>query len=200
MHTTASDGVLTPSALVQLARTRKIDIIAITDHDTTGGLIEAQAAANGMPIIVPAIDISTEHHGADVDVLGYCLEPTNTIFQNRLELSRRNRISRAGAIVEKLADLGVPVRMERVLELANGGSVCRPHIAQALVEAGHVEGLRDAFDRYLGNGAPAYIPGDKLSPQEAIDLIHTAGGVAILAHPALVPSYAALIEILMPLG
>ncbi|MEO8606330.1 MAG: PHP domain-containing protein [Chloroflexota bacterium] len=200
MHTTASDGVLSPSALVQLARTRKIDIIAITDHDTTGGLIEAQAAANGMPIIIPAIELSAEHEGADVDILGYCIDPANTIFQNRLALSRRNRITRAEAMVEKLADLGVPIRMERVLELANGGSVCRPHIARALVEAGHVEGLRDAFERYLGSGAPAYIPGDKLSLQEAIDLIHTAGGVAILAHPALVPDYLALIELMLPLG
>src|ERR1700741_2596182 len=164
MHTTASDGVLTPSALVQLARTRKLDIIAITDHDTTGAFTEAQAAANGMPIIIPAIELSAEHLGADVDILGYCFDPANTTLQNRLEKSRHNRITRAGAMVEKLADLGVPVRMERVLELSNGGSVCRPHIARALVEAGHVEGLRDAFERYLGNGAPAYIPGEKLSP------------------------------------
>ena len=200
MHTTASDGVLTPSALVQLVRARKIDIIAITDHDTTGAFIEAQAAAGEMPIIIPAIELSAEYYGADVDILGYYIDPANTIFQNRLEQSRRNRITRAQAMVEKLADLGVPVRFERVLELANGGSVCRPHIARALVEAGHVEGLRDAFDRYLGNGAPAYLPGDKLSPQAAIDLIHTAGGAAVLAHPALVPDYAALIEMLIPLG
>jgi predicted metal-dependent phosphoesterase TrpH len=200
MHTTASDGVLTPPALVLLARTRKIDIIAITDHDTTGGLAEAEAAANGMPMIIPAIELSTEHHGDDVDILGYCIDPTHPVLQNRLEQSRQKRITRAEAMVKRLSELGVPVRMERVLEIADGGSVCRPHIARALVEAGHAEGLRDAFERYIGNGAPAYIPGDKLTPKEAIDLIHTAGGAAVLAHPALVPNYAALIAELIPLG
>jgi predicted metal-dependent phosphoesterase TrpH len=200
MHTTASDGVLSPEVLVQLARKRKLDVIAITDHDTTGGIGTAQAESNGIPIVIPGIELSAEHQGADVDILGYCIDPTNTILQSRLALSRKNRITRAGAMVERLADLGAPVRMERVLELANGGSVCRPHIARALVEAGHVEGLQDAFERYLGNGAPAYIPGNKLTPGEAIDLIHTAGGVAVLAHPALVPNYAALIEMLIPLG
>jgi len=200
MHTTASDGALSPSALVQLARKRKIDIIAITDHDTTGGIPAAQAAAQGMPLLIPGIELSATAAGADVDILGYCIDPAQADFQARLCQSRAQRITRAGAMVERLAVLGAPIRLERVLELAAGGSVCRPHIAQALVEAGYVEGLREAFERYLGSSAPAYIPGDKLTPTEAIDLIHRAGGAAVLAHPALVPDYAALIERLVRAG
>jgi 3',5'-nucleoside bisphosphate phosphatase len=200
LHTTASDGVLQPAALVQLARKRKIDIIAITDHDTTGGLGEAQATSNGSPILIPAIELSAEQHGTDIDILGYFIDPNHTAFQARLTQSRIDRVTRARAMVERLSDLGVPISIDRVLELAHGGSVCRPHIAQALVEAGHVEGLRDAFDRYLGNGTPAYLPGKKLTPLEAIDLIHNAGGVAILAHPSLVPDYATMIESLLPAG
>lgn len=200
LHTTASDGVLQPAALVQLAHKRKIDIIAITDHDTTGGWAEAHEAANGSPLLIPAIELSAEHDGKDVDILGYFIDPANTAFQARLAQSRIDRVTRARAMVERLSDLGVPVAIERVLELADGGSVCRPHIARALVEAGHVEGLRDAFDRYLGNGAPAYLPGKKLTPLEALNLIHNAGGVAILAHPSLVPDYAVLIEALLPAG
>jgi predicted metal-dependent phosphoesterase TrpH len=177
-----------------------MDIIAITDHDTTAGFTEAQTAANGSPLIIPGIELSAEHHGADVDILGYLIDPANSTLQSQLTTLREGRLKRAQAMVKRLDALGVPVSMERVLELADGGSVCRPHIARALAEAGHVEGLQDAFTRYLGNGAPAYLPGQKLSPEAAIDLIHTAGGVAILAHPALVADYAALIERLIPAG
>jgi len=191
--------VLSPSALVQLARQRRLAIIAITDHDTTDGIAEAQSAAGLAPIVIPGIELSAEYEGADVDILGYFTDSANIAFQERLTQLREGRIKRARGMVGRLARLGVPVSMERVLELARG-TVGRPHIAQALVEAGHAENLHEAFDRYLGNGAPAYLPGEKLSSAEAIDLIHTAGGAAVLAHPALVPDYATLIQRLVPAG
>jgi 3',5'-nucleoside bisphosphate phosphatase len=174
-------------------------VIAITDHDTTGGLAEAQSAASGAPILIPAIELSSEQDGEEIDILGYLIDPGNEVFQARLAQLREGRITRARGIVERLAALGVPIAIERVMELAKG-TVGRPHIARALVEAGHVEGIGEAFDRYLSSGAPAYLPGDKLSPSEAIDLIHSAGGVAVMAHPALVSGYAALVEQFVPLG
>jgi predicted metal-dependent phosphoesterase TrpH len=200
LHTTASDGRLSPTALVQLARARKIDIMAITDHDTTGGIAEALAAANGSPLLIPGIELSTAYDAEDADLLGYFINPADADLQTRLAALREGRVERARGMIERLADLGAPVDMQRVLAFAAGGTVGRPHIARALIEAGHVEGIGEAFERYLANGAPAYLSGDKLSPPEAIDLIHSAGGVAVLAHPALVDGYAALVERLVPAG
>jgi predicted metal-dependent phosphoesterase TrpH len=191
---------LQPAELVELARRHKIDVIAITDHDTTGGLAAAVAAAEGSPFLIPGIELSTEYQGEDVDILGYFIDPAETAFQERLGQLRAGRIKRARAMVELLERLNVPIAFERVLELAKGGSMCRPHLAQALVEAGHVEHISEAFQRYLGNGRLAYLPGQKLKPEEAIRLLHGAGGVAVLAHPALVTDYAAVVEKLVPMG
>jgi predicted metal-dependent phosphoesterase TrpH len=200
LHTTASDGQLTPTELVQLARQQGLNVIAITDHDTTNGIEEAQQAAQGSPVVIPGIELSAEDDGRDVHTLGYFLNINNEAFQQQLARFRDDRLHRGQRIVEKLAQLQMPVDWQKVLAFADGGAVGRPHIARAMVEAGYVATVREAFDRYLYNGGPAYVARRRLSPEEAIELIHSAGGVAVLAHPGLVTDYEAIVERLVPAG
>ncbi|MBI5667599.1 MAG: PHP domain-containing protein [Chloroflexi bacterium] len=200
LHTTASDGQLAPSALVRLAQAQRLDVIAITDHDTTAGLAEAEQAAGGLPVIILGIELSAEDARLDVHVLGYFFDAQDEAFQAVLARFRDDRERRGQKIVVKLAELGLPVAWERVLALANGGAVGRPHVARALVEAGYVESVKEAFDRFLYTGGPAYVPRERLTPEGAIDLIHGAGGAAVLAHPGLLPDYAVMVVRLVSAG
>lgn len=200
LHTTASDGQLTPSDLIQRARAQRLEVIAITDHDTTAGVAEARSADGGALVIIPGIELSAEDNQLDVHVLGYFIDSQNAAFQAALAHFRDDRTRRGQQMVTKLAALGLPVAWERVLALADGGSVGRPHVARALVEAGYVVSVRDAFDRYLHNGGPAYVARERLTPEGAVDLLHRAGGAAVLAHPGLLPDYAAMVERLTPAG
>lgn len=200
LHTTASDGQLAPAELVELACARALEAIAITDHDTIAGVAEAQAAAHGRLLVLPGIELSAEDDGQDVHVLGYLLDAAAPGFQARLASFRDDRLTRAQRIVARLAALGCPIAWERVLALANGGAVGRPHIARALVEAGHVASMDEAFSRYLYTGGPAYVSRERLSPEAAVALIRGAGGAAVLAHPGLVAGYAPLVERLAAAG
>jgi predicted metal-dependent phosphoesterase TrpH len=200
LHTTASDGQLTPGELVAFACSARLDIIAITDHDTTDGIAEAQAAANGALNVLPGIELSAEEDGLDVHMLGYLIDVEDAAFQARLAAFRDDRVFRARRIVDKLAELKVPIAWERVQAIAGEGSIGRPHIARAMIEAGHVPTIADAFDRYLRTGGPAYVSRQRLSPEEAVDMIHRAGGVAVMAHPGLVRDYLAIIDRLVPAG
>ncbi len=200
LHTTASDGQLRPVELVQLARKLHLNTIAITDHDTTDGLREAQQAAEGSPVVVPGIELSAEENEVDVHMLGYFVQPDDTAFQTALTRFRSDRLNRGQAMVEKLVALGKPIQWERVLALADGGSVGRPHVARALLEAGHVGSVNEAFDIYLRHGGPAYVSRKRMSPEEAVALIHAAGGVAVMAHPGLVPDYLPMLERLVSAG
>lgn len=204
MHTTASDGQYAPSDIVTLARQRGLDVIAITDHDTTEGYQEARRAVslNGGPLeILPGIELSAEDESGDVHMLGYLFDADAPHFQQQLEQFRQDRFYRAEKIVRRLDALGLPVAWPRVVEIAGGGAIGRPHIARALVEAGYVNSIAEAFERYIHNGGPAYVARRRMSPEEAIALIHRAGGVAVMAHPALVPGYLTLLkERLIPAG
>jgi predicted metal-dependent phosphoesterase TrpH len=202
LHTNASDGQFTPSELVNLARKYSLDVIAITDHDTTDGIREAQEASSvtGTPLVIPGIELSAEDTAGDVHVLGYYVDLGSTHFEERIASFRADRYSRGQRILQRLAAMGMPLQWERVLAIAEDGSIGRPHIARALVEAGYVESVRDAFDRYLYNDGPAYVPRARLSPEEAVALIHSAAGVAVLAHPGLLPDYAAIVRRLVPVG
>lgn len=201
MHTTASDGQYAPPELVGLARQRGLNIIAITDHDTTAGLEEALQAAHGAPLIIPGIELSAESEVGDVHMLGYFLDTTHTAFQDRLTRFRQDRQQRAERITQRLTDLGMPVEWQRIVAIANGGAIGRPHIARALLEAGYVNSISEAFDRYLYNGGPAYVARQRLSPEEAVALVHSAGGAAVMAHPGLVRNYGKLlVERLIPAG
>ncbi|HAA94657.1 MAG TPA: PHP domain-containing protein [Dehalococcoidia bacterium] len=185
LHTLASDGRLTPTELVKLAVTQGLKTISITDHDSTEGLAEAYEAAKEFPDlrIIPGIEMSADIPGDEVHVLGYFLDYHDEEFQSTLTEFRRGRVDRAKVMVEKLDALGVHVEWERVLHFAGDASVGRPHIALAMVEAGHCEEPKDAFDVYLGNDGLAYYDRPKLAPAEGVELIKRVGGVPVLAHP-----------------
>lgn len=186
LHSTASDGIHTPARLVQICLEQGLRFISLTDHDSTGGIREALAAAAGTPLtVIPGVEISTDANAAnEIHILGYYVDCSYGPLQERLTTLRESRSNRAHKVVDLLAANGVPVSWERIHDLAGSGSIGRPHIAQALVEARYVDSVETAFRRYLGRGAPAYVPRDKLSPQEAIHLIWEAGGIPVLAHPS----------------
>lgn len=185
---------------MQIARERLINVIAITDHDTTGGMTQAEQAALGAPVVIPGIELSAESDGHNIHMLGYFLNVSDTAFQARLTELRQDREERAREMVRKLAALNMPLDWTDILRLAAGGAIGRPHIARALIERGYVRGAHEAFERYIGSGGPAYVPRAPVSPEDAIELIHSAGGVAVMAHPGLVPGYMEMVERLVPAG
>ncbi|MDP7579197.1 MAG: PHP domain-containing protein [SAR202 cluster bacterium] len=185
LHTTHSDGTLTPKELVNLCSARGLKVIAITDHDSTEGLPEAmQAAARVQNLeIIPGIELSTDLNGQEVHILGYFINHCDPELQRILNELRDGRINRARIIVDKLSEIGVHISWDRVQELSGGGAIGRPHIAQAIVEAKYVEYPKDAFNQYLGRGQPAYIGRSKLTPQSAIRLLIERGAFPVMAHP-----------------
>jgi predicted metal-dependent phosphoesterase TrpH len=185
-HSTASDGRLTPTELVRLALERGLTAIALTDHDTTDGVAEAQAAARGTGLeVIAGVEINTESEDGDVHFLGYFVRPDDAAFQAHLATLRNARLGRARLMVEKLARLGLPLDWERVQAIAGEGAVGRPHVARALLERGYITTISEAFEKYIGHEGPAYVPRYRLTPEEAIAMIRAAGGVASLAHPAM---------------
>jgi predicted metal-dependent phosphoesterase TrpH len=185
IHSTASDGTLTPSEVVRLALARGLAVIALTDHDTMSGVAEAQAAAAGTRLqVIAGVEINAKGHGASLHVLGYCVDPENPSLAEKLQAMRDARLERAREMVERLREMGMPLVWEEVQALAGGESVGRPHVARALVERGYVATVREAFERVIGHGGPAHVPRLRLSPAETIRAIADAGGVPVLAHPA----------------
>lgn len=186
-HTTASDGTLAPAEQVRWAAEQGLAAVGITDHDTISGLPEALEAGARLGIeVVPGCELSTEVGKTEIHLLAYYFNPAEPGLSALLAQMRGGRRARAAQSVAKLHQLGhTGVKLERVLELG-GESVGRPHIAQAMVEAGVVRTLTEGFDRFLSRDRPAYVPRPKLTPQEAIAAVRTAGGVIILAHPGLI--------------
>lgn len=185
LHTLASDGRLSPTELIQLVANQGLETISITDHDSTEGLAEAYEAAKEFPYmrIIPGIEMSADIPGDEVHVLGYFLDYHDVEFQETLTELRRGRVGRAQVMVEKLVALGKPVEWERVLHFAGDGTVGRPHIALAMVEAGYFKEPKEAFEEYLGNDGLAYYDRPKLNPTESVAMIRKVGGVPVLAHP-----------------
>ncbi len=198
-HTTASDGLYAPEALVRLAQARGLTSLAITDHDTTNSIAPAQHAASASLTIIPGIELSSYSDGMDIHILGYYFTDTPD-FQRQLIQFREDRMTRGQKILAKLSSLGVPVEWMRVKQIAAGGAIGRPHIAQALLEAKHVSSRQEAFDRYLDADAPAYVARTLLTPETAIQLLHGVGGVAVLAHPGLIKGYQTLMGRLVSAG
>jgi predicted metal-dependent phosphoesterase TrpH len=184
-HSSYSDGVLSPTALVDLAYRRGVRTLALTDHDITDGLPEAFAAARRYPdfTLIPGIEMSTDVPGNEVHVLGYFIDWQDEAFQVELANLRSSRLDRGRKMVEKLWQLGMPLSWERVQEIAGVGAVGRPHLAQALVEAGYVAAFDEAFDLYLGRNARAYVGREKKAPEEVVAMLDQLGGLAVLAHP-----------------
>lgn len=185
LHSTFSDGRLTPTELVDLAYRNGVRIMSLTDHDNVDGLPEAFAAAGryaGLTFI-PGIEMSTDVPGNEVHILGHFIDWHDEAFLRKLGLLQDSRLGRARRMVEKLNGLGKPVAWQRVEEIAGDGSVGRPHIALALVEAGHVSTVNEAFDLYLSRTGPAYVDREKLDPAEVVGMLLGVGGLATLAHP-----------------
>jgi predicted metal-dependent phosphoesterase TrpH len=186
LHTTASDGRLTPAELVALALERGLEVISVTDHDTISGIGEALIAAGGggRITVVPGVEINTDLATGELHVLGYFIDFLNGDLVGALARIRESRVGRAQKMLAKLRELGLPLEWQRVLDLARGESICRPHIAQAMLEKGYVSDEREAFERYIGRDGPAYIGREKVGPADAVRIVKQAGGIPVLAHPA----------------
>jgi len=183
-HSTASDGSRGPGDVVREAKRVGLSALALTDHDTVGGVEEATAVGATLGVrVVAGVELSAVEGDLETHILGLHLADTREL-ETRLVDLREMRRSRAERMVTRLNELGVRIELTAVLEQAAGGAIGRPHVARALIAEGWATDFRDAFDRYLGNGKPGYVPKDKLGVREAIGLIHRTGGLAILAHPA----------------
>jgi predicted metal-dependent phosphoesterase TrpH len=183
MHSTASDGSRAPADVVLAARKASLAAIALTDHDSVAGLAEAREAGARLDVrVINGVELSAVEGDTETHILGLHLADTGVLDRGLGEL-RNMRERRATRIVERLNELGVQVEYADVLSQANGGALGRPHVARAMVASGWATDLRDAFDRYLGAGRPAYVAKDQLSMPDAIAMIHAAGGLAVLAHP-----------------
>ncbi len=184
-HTTASDGSLTPTELVTLASQIGLDALAVTDHDTVDGIAEAVEAAQHIGLeLIPGIELAVEYTSGRFHMLGYDIDPSSKTLSDRLTLLKHNRLQRNVRIVEKLQSLGFDISMADVERESRGGQIGRPHLAAALVRKKLASSSAEAFETYLKDGALAHVPKDKISLQEGIDLIHSAGGKAVMAHPS----------------
>jgi predicted metal-dependent phosphoesterase TrpH len=187
MHTTASDGRCTPRELVDRVVAAGITIMAVTDHDTTASYAEIDTLARSRGIdAIPGIEITAVEAGRDVHMLGYFLNPTDTRLIEFLRVQRETRVKRVHAIAARLAELGVPIDLDALLDEAQrnlGRSIGRPQVARALQAAGHVANTKEAFDRFLSNDGPAFVSRPGSPPEVVIGIIHRAGGIASLAHP-----------------
>lgn len=199
LHTTVSDGTLTPSALVRRAAARGLKYIAVTDHDTVAGIPEALTAAEEFPGLtcIPGIEISAEIETGEAHVLGYFLDYRDAELNRRLRQLQESRQHRAERMVAKLNRLGLPLEIARVREIAGEGSLGRPHLAAAMLELGYITEFAEAFNKYIGRGGPAYVPREKITPREAVEIILNARGLPVLAHPftvsAVAPKVAAMV-------
>jgi len=186
-HSTASDGIYSPTELLHCAKGTGLRVLALTDHDSTGGLDEAAQVAGKLDIdFIPGIEINTDVAGGEVHVLGYFPEYQRPAFQAVLKILRDARERRGQRMVELLNEQDINVSWERVREIAQG-SVGRPHVAKALQEAGYVQTIGEAFDKYIGKGCHAYVPRYKLTPEDAVHLIASANGLSVIAHPVELP-------------
>ena len=183
MHSTASDGSRAPADVVQAAKKASLVAIALTDHDSVAGLAEAQAAGVTFGVrVVNGVELSAVEGETETHLLGLHLRAT-AVLEHGLGELRQMRTRRARSIVDRLNALGVTLAFEDVLAQAGAGVVGRPHVARAMIAEGWATDARDAFDRYLGAGRPAFVAKEQLSMRDAIAMIHTAGGLAVLAHP-----------------
>lgn len=183
VHTTASDGALAPAAVVEAAAAAQLYAIAITDHDTVDGLAEAAEAGARLGVrIVPGVELSSHFEDEELHLLGLHLANRDAMRDALADLQEQ-RVVRAQRIVETLNAHGIPVTMDAVLREAGDGAVGRPHIARAMLAGGWVREFREAFDKWIGWGRPAYMAKDRFDVADAIALVHKAGGLAVWAHP-----------------
>lgn len=183
-HTTYSDGVLSPFELLDLAKAKGISIISITDHDTVEGIEGAIDYGKNLGIeVIPGVEISSDIDGSEVHFLGYFIDYTNKELNKYLKFFRDERFERAKRIIKKLNKLGISITIDDVLSISKNSPVCRPHIAKALLEKGYVKLFNQAFQKYIGDNAPAFEKKIYVAPQSALKIINDAGGLTFIAHP-----------------
>jgi len=183
-HTVNSDGTLTSTELVELAKEKRIKALALTDHDTTSGLDEAIAAGKKQGVeLIPGIEISAVYDPGTMHILGYFIDHHSKKLQSELIGLQEDRSERNLKIIEKLNSLGVKITLDEVIQESGGGQVGRPHFARVLVKKGYARDIQDAFNKYLAKGAQAYVDKRRISPQDGIRMVREAGGIAVLAHP-----------------
>lgn len=202
IHTNASDGKFTPAEIVQRAHEIGLSYIALTDHDSMEGVAPGREAASHLSglTLIPGVEINTYTPSGEVHILGYYCDCENQEMKDNLARLRISRIERAQKMVNKLRSMGLKIDFERVQELAGTGSVGRPHVAQALLEKGYIYTFKEAFNKYIGYGGPAYVERDKITPAEAVGLILRAHGVPVMAHPFTSENPESLITALKPAG
>jgi predicted metal-dependent phosphoesterase TrpH len=187
LHTTASDGRCTPWELVDRVVEAGITVMAVTDHDTTGAVADVQAYAHERGIsAIAGIEITANEEGRDIHILGYFIDPGHAPFVEVLQRQRTIRRERVEAIGARLAELGMPIDVPALIEATaqqSGKSLGRPQIARAMIQAGHVTSVREAFDHWLATDRPAFIPRSGPAPEDVIAIVHAAGGLVSLAHP-----------------
>lgn len=190
VHSTFSDGVYSPSKLVDYAVEKGLSGIAITDHDTVDGVGEAIRRASIYKdfIVIPGIELSTEYNNEEVHILGYKIDYKMEYLLKILQYLQNTRSDRATKIVDKLKKHGIKISYKDVIKISGDGAIGRPHIAHSLVQKGYVRTIREAFVKYLAKGAIAYVPKQKLTPLCAINIIKKAGGFSVAAHPGLLKS------------
>jgi predicted metal-dependent phosphoesterase TrpH len=189
-HSTASDGTLTPGALVERALNAGLSVIALTDHDTVEGIVEAQSAAAGTGLeVIPGIELSSDSGSAELHILGYFIDSDSKPLNDHIRWCREKRVERIEKICRRLTELGLPVSVEDVLALSGSGSVGRPHVARVMIALGYVDSVGEAFNRYIADGQPGFVPRENVPPARAIAAINLAYGVAVLAHPLFTPGY-----------
>lgn len=199
IHTTASDGILTPLEIIDMAVEIGLKGIAVSDHDTVAGLGQARQYLDTTSYsldFIPAIELNTDAGEDEVHILGYFIDPENVALNQRLQEIHDSRYHRAEQMVSRLQELGVKITFEQVQALAQGELIARPHIARALKNNQYCTTIREAFDKYIGRGSPGYVPRYKFLPQEAMELIKNAGGISVLAHPGLIKNKHKVTEII----
>lgn len=199
IHTIASDGILSPEEVIDTSINMGLSGIAITDHDTVASLKIAEDYLKDMKNnfkFIPGIELNTDYKNSEVHILGYFIDYNNQPLLDKLIDLRNSRYKRAEKMIEKLRSMGFLIDFQMVKKLSGNDLIGRPHIAQALVDKGYVFSVKEAFDKYISKGRPAYIPRYKFSPNEAINLIKKAGGIAVLAHPGLIKNNLIVKEII----
>ncbi len=201
LHTTASDGTMTPTEVVELVSTTSLRLFSITDHDTTMGLDEAEAASQAHPNItfIPGIELSSAVDDSEIHLTCHFIDRKNAALQRELAALFEDRATKAEQIVDRLNEIGVRISWDDIAENAQG-AIGRPHIARAMIAAGYVENVPEAFDRYLSPGRPGYISRRKLDGVHALELVADAGGVATVAHPRTVSGIGHVLSVLAPHG
>ena len=202
IHSTASDGKLSPQAVVEKAATLGLTYIALSDHDTVDGVVPALQAARAFPQlkVIPAVEISTDTSEGQAHILGYFIDYTSAELATALDRFRNSRLRRAQGMITRLGNMGINIEWQRVQEIAGDGTVGRPHIAQAMLETKYIESFAEAFDKYIGYGCPAYVERDKMTPMEAVELIVQSKGLPVLAHPHTVTNPEKLVISLKAVG